>query len=524
MTPPATGADAPQADIVAFLADPATHGLGPGQVRHIRTHISDLFLAGDHAYKLKRAVAYAFVDFTTLEARHAACLAELELNRRTAPAIYLFVAAVRRDGAGKLGLDRPDAPAPGTPVDWVVVLRRFDDTATLDHLADRGQVTPAHIDAVIDAAVALHAGAAPVTDVCFGGAASLTRVIEENDADMGRLPAIFTAEERNALTAACRAALERVAPLLNRRRAQGFVRRCHGDLHLGNIVLWQDRPVLFDCIEFSEDIATIDVGYDIAFLLMDLETRGLRTLANRALARYVGRTGDTGFLAALGLMMAMRALVRAKVTAMSVTDLPAAEAAPLRARIRRLTTLAGELLAPAPAPRLIAVGGLSGTGKSTLAAALAPLLGRAPGALHVRSDVIRKRQAGVAPEQRLPPEAYNDAANRAVYDGLYADAAAALAAGCSVVVDAVFARPDERRAIQKLANVARAHATGLWLTAPQEVLMSRVGARTGDASDATPAVVAAQLGYAIGAMEWVTVDASGCPEETLAEAGTALGL
>ncbi len=513
-----------QADVVAFLADPASHGLGPGGVRHIRTHISDLFLAGELAYKLKRAVAYAFVDFTALAARRRACEAEIALNRRTAPEIYLRVAAVRRDDSGRLDIDGAEAPAPGTPVDWLVVLRRFDEALTFDRLAERGAIEPAHIDAIVDAALAFQSASNPIHDPSFGGAAALARVIAENAADMASLPASFPPDVAAALTVASKTALAAVAGLLDHRREDGFVRRCHGDLHLGNIVLWQDRPVLFDCIEFSEDIATIDAAYDIAFLLMDLSLRGLTVFANRALARYVGRTGDTGFLAALPLMMAMRALVRAKVTAMAMAKAGKDEVPGLSSHLRALTTLASRFLTPAPAPRLVAVGGLSGSGKSTLAATLAPRIGRAPGALLVRSDVIRKRLAGLAPEQRLPADAYTPAANEAVYTALRTDAEAALAAGSSVVVDAVFARPEERGRVAAIAREAGVAFDGLWLSAPPDVLMSRVSARRRDASDATADVVEGQLGFEIGVMDWNEIDASGPPPEVLARCRTRLRL
>lgn len=316
-----TGAADPQDPVVAFLSDPATHGLATGAVKHIRTHISDLFLAGDFAYKLKRAVKYAFVDFRSLDARKAACQVEIALNSRTAPEIYLRTAAIRRLADGTLALEPPNKSAPGDAIEWVVVMRRFDETMTLDHVADAGALTAEQIDAVIDGAIIFHAGSSPVSRN-FGGAEDLSAVIEENDRDMAAHPAAFDSGTRAELTETCRAVLAQLASLLEQRRDDGFVRRCHGDMHLGNIVLVDGRPQLFDCIEFSDAIATIDLAYDIAFLLMDLLSRNQPALANRALGRYVGRTGDTGFLAALRLMMAIRALVRAKVTAMEAEGAP----------------------------------------------------------------------------------------------------------------------------------------------------------------------------------------------------------
>jgi aminoglycoside phosphotransferase family enzyme/predicted kinase len=506
--------DDPQGPVVAFLSDPATHRLDGGTVKHIRTHISDLFLAGDFAYKLKRAVHYAFVDFRSLEARKTACEAEISLNRRTAPEIYLRAAAIRKNSDGSLAIDGASEPAPGEAIEWIVVMRRFDETMTLDHVADASALTPEHIDAVIDAAVLFHAGSLPVS-AGFGGAEGLSRVIGENSRDMATLPATFDAATRDELTSACRAALARHAALLDRRRRDGYVRRCHGDMHLGNIVLVDGRPLLFDCIEFSDAIATIDVGYDIAFLLMDLLARNQPALANRALGRYVGRTGDTGFLGPLGLMMAMRALVRAKVSAMEMKGASAPVGRALLARVARLIDLARTLLAPAPPPRLIAVGGLSGTGKTTLAAAIAPTIGRPPGALHLRSDILRKRIAGIVPEQRLSAPAYRAEANIVVYDALNRDVQAALEAGSSVVVDAVFARPNERKCIEEIARVAGVPFSGFWLKAPEAVMMKRVATRRGDASDATTDVVANQLTYDAGDIGWRQIDADAPPAEVL---------
>ncbi len=505
-------ADDTQAEVIAFLSDPATYGPATGAVEHVRTHISDVFLAGVHAYKIKRGVAYAFVDFSTQEKRRAACEAEIRLNRRTAPDIYLGTVAVRRDATGRLTLDDIGLPGTGTAVEWAVAMARFDPADTLDHVAERGALDATCIDAVVDETLALHDVANPA-GAPYGGAAAFERIIAENTTDMARYPAVFAPDRAARITEATRTRLAQCAARLDARRDTGFVRRCHGDLHLGNIVLWRGKPVPFDCIEFSDDIATIDTAYDFAFLLMDLEVRGLRPLANRALARYVGRSGDTGALVALPLMLALRALVRAKVTAMAAGDDTA-----LLHRAKHLTAAAEGFLAPAPSPRLIAVGGLSGTGKTTLAAALAPALGTAPGALLVRSDVIRKRLAGVAPETRLPAEAYSEDASRRVYQALYRDAAAALAAGYCVVTDAVFARPDERAAVETIARKASAPFTGLWLEAPADTLAARVTARTRDASDATAAVVARQLDYATGAIAWHRLDAGGSPEVVLERA------
>jgi aminoglycoside phosphotransferase family enzyme/predicted kinase len=504
--------DTPQDDVIAFLADPGTHGLAADAVTHIRTHISDVILAGDLVYKVKRAVRFSFVDLTALADRHAACEAEVRLNRRTAPDIYLGVVAVRRGTDGRFVLERLDRPGQGEVVEWAVVLRRFDEDQTFDRIARRGELKEERIVQLVDAIVALHE-AAELRGPPFGGAEALRRIVAENAADMATQPGALDPAAVEALTGILTDALEDQGDYLDARRAAGCVRQCHGDLHLGNVVLWQGRPTLFDCIEFSETISVIDVFYDFAFLLMDLEFHGLTALANRALSRYIGRTGEAAALRVMPLMLAVRASVRAKVYALALGGEPdAAARADQETAARRYLTAAKDFIAPAPQAKLVAVGGLSGSGKTTLARVLAPGLGRAPGALHLRSDLIRKRLAHVLPEARLAPRSYTPEASAEVYAALMAEAEDALRAGQWVIADAVFARPEERAAIQAVASRAGVAFQGVWLEAPAEVMAGRVTARVGDASDATAEVVAQQLDIETGDITWSRFANTGGPE------------
>ncbi|MDX1484200.1 MAG: AAA family ATPase [Alphaproteobacteria bacterium] len=511
MTEDAPGAA--QDDVLEFLGSPEAYGPEAAEVGHVQTHISEVFFAGDLVYKVKRAVRYSFVDFTTLESRRGACEAEVALNRRTAPDIYLGLAAIRRDPDGRLALDRLDAPAAGEPVEWAVVMRRFDPDLTFDRLAERDALKPEWILQLVDAAVALHQSA-EVHGAPFGGAAALARIIAENRTDMAACPEVFAADRAGALGDAMEAVCARHGALLDARREAGFVRRCHGDLHLGNVVLWQGRPTLFDCIEFSDTIAVIDVFYDFAFLVMDLEVRGLRDLANQALNRFVGRTGDVAALAVMPLMLGLRAAVRAKVNALALAGRPAdGEARSIAAAAERYLSAAEVFIAPAPAPpRLIAIGGLSGSGKTTVARALAPGLGRAPGALHLRTDYIRKRIAGVLPEHRLPAAAYTPEADREVYETMMEEAGEALRAGQSVIADAVFARPRSRQAIEDVAAREGMPFHGIWLEPPGAVMTARIEGRTSDASDATVEVLARQLDYETGEIGWNRLKNDAGPE------------
>jgi aminoglycoside phosphotransferase family enzyme/predicted kinase len=499
-----------QSAVLRLLADPATYGTGVTEVQRIDTHGAIVFLAGDRAYKIKRAVAYPYMDFSTLERRRQFCLREREINSRTAPDLYLDVLPVTRDAQGlHLGGD-------GEAVEWVVVMRRFDQAKLLSNLAEAGQLTPQIMTALADAIADFHACAEPAGERDAGSAA-MRWVVQENGEEFGERGDIFDSAESERLTRQALAQLERHAGLLDDRAQGGLVRLCHGDLHLRNVVLLDGRPTLFDAIEFNDDIARIDVLYDLAFLLMDLEHRALRPYANLVLNRYLQQRQDVQGLALLPLFLSTRAAVRAKVAASleAVAD-DREEKARRREEARAYFHRALNYLAPPPA-RLVAIGGLSGTGKTTLARALAPDLGRAPGALHLRSDVLRKHLAGADELERLPAEAYSRQASERVYATLGERAAVALAAGQAVIVDAVYARPEERKGLKEIARRAGVRFTGLWLEAAPAVMTERVTRRLGDASDATAAVVERQLEYDIGEVTWRRLDA-GQPLDALRDA------
>ena len=506
-----------QSEVVAFLGRAASYGPETERVERVATHASLVFLAGTRAYKLKRAVRYRYLDYSTLELRRQACEAELALNRRTAPALYLGVTPVTREADGRLALG-----GTGEALDWLVVMRRFAESDLFDRLAEAGRLSAELALALTGHIVAFHEAAE--RRYADGGTRDFAALIVGNDFNLraadGRLPntAIDLLRERSST------ALAALDGLLDRRRGAGYVRRCHGDLHLGNICLLDGRPVLFDAIEFSDAIACIDVLYDLAFLLMDLEHRGLRATANLVFNRYLdlGEAGDG--LAALPLFLSARAAIRAHVTAAAARlDTDPAQRARRRAMAAAYLERAVAYLSPPP-PRLVAIGGLSGSGKSTLAASLAPAIGSAPGARVLRSDVLRKRLFGLAPETPLPGAAYGPPVTQRVYEALCAQAAQALKAGHSVVVDAVFARPQERRDIAAAAEAAQAPFSGLWIEAPREAMAARLAARRGDASDATAAVLDAQLGYDLGAIDWRRLDGCGSIGEVMEAARAMLGL
>ncbi len=438
-----------QTEVIAWLATPSAYGLKAGPIERIDTHTSVVFLAGDSAFKLKRAVRFDYLDYSTPERRRWCCLEEVRLNRRTAPELYRGVRDVRRAPDGRLALD-----GRGHAIDHVVEMTRFDADAQLDRLAARHALDRALMPRLADAVVRLHEVAERNFD--YGGHAGMSaelRGVRKALRTYGR--GVLDLEAAERLSAASQGALRRRADLLDARRAHGLVRHGHGDLHLRNICLRDGQPVLFDCIEFNPAFARVDVLYDLAFLLMDLLHRGLASHANAVLNRYIERMEDIDGLVLLPLFLATRASIRAMANATAVPAQSRAEhAAALRVEARQYLELAQTLISPPP-PILVAVGGPSGAGKTTLARRLAASIGPAPGALVVRSDIERKRLLGLPIDQRLAPSGYTTGMSRDVYRTLVERAGRVLQAGHGVILDAVFANPVERAALRDAARANR---------------------------------------------------------------------
>ncbi|MDH3666888.1 MAG: AAA family ATPase [Paracoccaceae bacterium] len=489
--------------MAAFLADPATHG--GEETRRIDTHTAVVVVAGDRAWKLRRPVDYGWLDYASRDRRRDCAGREIRLNGATAPGLYLGLGGIVARCEGWELLPPDDPPEEAEPV---VVMRRFRQSELFDRMAADGRLTPELMRKTGCAVADMHK-AAPARP------------------GMGRLPA-FAGRETNELieladilgelavarfSAEVQARAEACAALAETRGA----RRCHGDLHLRNIVLWQGRPAPFDCIDFNDAFTNIDPLYDLAFLLMDLDHRGHGELATEvfnAWAEWMAAEPDAevstayGGLALLPFFKACRAGIRAKVSALALRGQDLAGHADELAEARAYLALAIGYLTEAPPARLIAVGGLSGSGKSTLAWTLAARFG----AVVLRSDVIRKGFWAVDLDQRLPQEAYAPEVSTRVYAEMRARAAMALAGGAVVILDAAHFRESERAAAAEVATAAGVPFHGFWLDAAPNRLKARVDARGRDASDAGVAAVEAQLGYDLGQISWQRISADGTPE------------
>jgi aminoglycoside phosphotransferase family enzyme/predicted kinase len=501
--------------VLRFLGDPATHG--GRAVRRIDTHANVVFLVGDRALKVKRAVRFPFLDYSTLGKRKAACTAELEVNRNFAPELYRRVVPITRAASGKLAVD-----GEGEPIEWAVEMLRFDEDQTLDRIAETRGIGDDLAARLADMVLAMHR-AAPIADAA-AWIAALAEFLNQNVAAFREEPVLFDAERAASLASSARSELERWRGLLLARGERGLTRKGHGDLHLGNIALLDGQPVPFDAIEFDPNVASGDVLYDLAFLLMDLIDRGLGHAANIVLNGYFAplrQSDDLDGLAALPLFLSVRAAIRAKVTAARRQFVEPADRTGLGEKAQGYFRLAADLIATPP-PLLVAIGGLSGTGKSSLARELAAFVGPAPGALIIRSDVERKKLFGVAETHPLPPEAYRPEASARTYDVLADKAACVIAARHSAIVDAVFAKSEERRAIAAVGDWIGVSFRGLFLVADLGTRLARVGGRVLDASDADAEVARLQETFELGEIQWTEIDASGSLQETLALARSAL--
>jgi aminoglycoside phosphotransferase family enzyme/predicted kinase len=480
-----TGAD--RNPLVRGLLDPAAYPHPTGTIKLVETHISWVFLTGPFAYKVKKPVNLGFLDFTSPDRRRELCAEEIRVSGRFAPEIYVGASAIT-------GTPRaPRVDGPGVAFEWAVKLVQFDEADRLDNLFEAGRLSAADCERLGADIAATEERLAVATAADGWGTPRTVR-----DAAAILLEQIRTLRpdaRQRADRIACwlEAELTAAASVIARRIAAGRVRECHGDLHLSNIVLHSGRMMAFDAIEFSPQLRWIDVANDVAFLAMDLESRGRRDLAAHAVSGWIEAADDHDATRVLRIYEVYRAVVRAAVSALrgDADDAPGSS----RALTDRYLDLAERLMVP-PRPALYATSGVSGSGKTTLAAAVVG----AAGAVRLRSDVERKRGAGMAATDRPADEAharalYGEAATRQVYQRLATLARTMLGAGTSVVVDAACNRRWQRDLVAGAAREAGAPVVWLDFDLPADAVLARVAARAAagrDASDASEDVVRAQ--------------------------------
>lgn len=473
-----------QQKLIAALRDTRCYAPVAPSVQVIETHISWVLLAGEYAYKIKKAINLGFLDYTELEARNLYCDEEIRLNRRTAPDIYLGTVAIGGS---------PEAPEFGAQpaLEYAVKMRRFDSASLMDDLLLRGKISAQHIDRLAAVIARFHSALPAVdADSAFGTAVSVNAAALQN---FEQLRALLTghADRENiaALEAATEAEYAECKEIFEMRRTQGFVRECHGDLHLGNIVLVGDEPVPFDCIEFNPALRWIDVMDEIAFSVMDLLHREHSELAWRLLNAYLEAGGDYGGLSVLRFYLAYRATVRAKVCAIRVAQTRNSGRAKSDEMVacRSYLALARQCLGQYR-PALIITHGLPGSGKTTFSQFALQQMG----AIRVRSDVERKRQFGLGTlenSRAVVGDIYSPEATRRTYARLHELARSILLAGFPVIVDAAFLQQDEREAFRELAQNMSVPFVIASLHAEDSRLRERIRQRRNDASEADVAVL-----------------------------------
>ena len=515
--------------LIELLRDPTRYPHPVERVELLETHISWVLLAGDYAYKVKKPVNLGFLDFGSLEARRFYCEEELRLNRRTAPQLYLEVVRVTGSDAD------PHIDGEGRPIEYAVKMRRFPQQALLSRMAQGGTLGAGHIDALARGIAAFHSRVARADDAQpFGSAAEVLAPAQQNfdqiealigaDADVPELERLrgWTLREHARLRAA-----------FDARKASGFVRECHGDLHLGNIALLDGEPTPFDGIEFNEALRWIDVINEVAFLVMDLFDRRLPRLAWRFLNGYLEVTGDYAGLALLRYYLVYRALVRAKVACIRghQPNLDPREGGCAGREYLEYLRLA-QVMAEGPSRALIVMHGVAGSGKTTVAQELL----EACGAVRLRSDVERKRlqglEAGARSGSTLGAGIYTPDLTSQTYARLGTLSGAVLEAGYAAVVDATFLARAQRDAFAALARKSGVRFAIAACEAPEGVLRERIATRQRNARDASEADLGV-LAHQLASLEPLTpaelansvsFDAGGAQPDAVAALARSLGL
>jgi hypothetical protein len=478
--------------LIRSLQAPACYDHAAGPVRLIETHISWVLLTGEFAYKIKKPLDLGFLDFSSLDKRLHACCDEVQLNRRLAPAIYLDVVPITGTPAA------PRVNGGGATFEYAVKMRQFPPDATLDRLDDQGGMTAQHVEAIAATLARFHldgcARAAP--DSPWGGPEKAWQPVAQNFAQIApRLDAPADRQQLDALQRWSEAEHARLSPLMAARKRDGFVRECHGDLHLGNLAWVDGQLLVFDCIEFNPELRWIDIQSEVAFCYMDLLQRGHADWAWLLLNGWLERTGDYSGIALLRYYAVYRALVRAKVASIRCEQTAGVKRDAALAEVRALLDLATTLTRALPV-RLDVTHGLSGSGKTTVTQKMM----QTPGAIRLRSDVERKRLAGLDAQARsgsgVGENLYAADATQNTYKHLAHLAGQILDAGWPVIVDATFTARWQRDLLRDVARTRDVEFRILDFPVPLATLRERIVQRArsdGDASEADLAVLQHQL-------------------------------
>ncbi|CAG0998692.1 hypothetical protein MTYP_02723 [Methylophilaceae bacterium] len=471
--------------LITGLLQPRAYEHDTRSIQLIETHISWILLTGDFAYKIKKPVDFGFLDFTTLEKRRFYCREELRLNRRFCPALYLDVVPVTGTPL------HPVMDGAGPAIEYAVKMRQFKAGSLLSERAEKGLLTSDDIDGIAETVGSFHQAAEVArADSVYGEPDGIKHWSEENFEQIE--PLLQDDSELQQLQRLRSWSLnewQQKAGAMRQRKQLGFIRECHGDLHLGNIALFNGKVTPFDCIEFNEELRWIDVASEIAFVFMDLAYRGFESFSWRLLNGYLQRTGDYQGLPLLRYYLVYKALVRAKVALLGRhRDGNPSERQRIRTEYLAHAALATRYTQPAQ-PMLLITHGFSGSGKSFHAGRLAEEIG----AIHLRSDIERKRLFGFQALDDTGSGAgggiYTAEAGRKTYHHLAETTGTVLSAGFSVIVDAAFLKNEQRSIFQELAESLNLPMAILGFTASAPVLSGRIRLRQQQHSDASEATV-----------------------------------
>ncbi|GAP95071.1 bifunctional aminoglycoside phosphotransferase/ATP-binding protein [Leptolyngbya sp. NIES-2104] len=472
--------------IVEALLDPALYDHPvKGSIELIQTHVSYVFLTGDYVYKLKKPVNFGFLDYSTLEKRKFYCEEELRLNKRGAAELYLGILPIAQNGETFI------LGGEGELVDYVVKMQQFPQETLLSAMYDRGELTEQHLIDLAKVMAAFHKSA-PTNDyiLSFGEVSQIRQAIDENyDQTVGYIGVAQTQEQFDQTKAYTDQLFAESESLFKSRVEQRFIRECHGDVHLRNICFWNSKILLFDCIEFNEPFRFVDTMFDIAYIIMDFDARNRPDLSNLFLNSYLEQSGDWEGLQVLPLYNSRQSYVRAKVTSFLLSDpsVPESVKEESKETASRYYRLSWEYTKPKQG-KIVLMSGLSGSGKSTIAAKLA----RESGAIQIRSDAVRKHLGGVAPDEKGDASLYSSEMTQKTYDRLLKLGVTLASQGYTVILDAKYDRQALRAPVIEQAQAHGIPVEVLYCEASEEELRDRIAQRQGDISDADLDVLAEQ--------------------------------